>query len=107
MKSNEGPDRIYSAAEGTEIKELGTNTLQHAFQDDSIKQEKWKVAGVKEALMAVSAAVRAKNRVVFQPDEWGGKYLEDLTAGKPVVVKPRGKCKRIYEREGKYILPTW
>ena len=58
-------------------------------------------------MASVSRIVQAGHRVVFQPDEWGGNYMEDLATGKPVVVKPRGKWKRIYERNGKYVMPTW
>ena len=55
-----------------------------------MRQAGWGVALEKEAPLAVSAVVKARNRVVFQPDDWGGCYTQDLAMGRPRTVRPLG-----------------
>ncbi len=42
--------------------------------------------------------MKAGNRVVHQPESYGLSYIESLTTGRK---------KRIYERNGIYVLPAW
>ena len=102
-----GPEKHFIAAEGTEIKMIGTKVLTHAFLDGSADRLKWNVMEkVRKPLGAVSAMVKAKNRVVFQPAEYGGCYIEKLSKGKQPL-KPKGPAKKVFERNGVYELPSW
>ena len=102
-----GPEKHFIAAEGTEIKMIGTKTLTHAFLDGSADKLKWNVMEkVRKPLGAVSAMVKAKNRVVFQPEEYGGCYIEKLQTSTPKL-KPKGRAKKVFERNGVYELPSW
>ena len=86
---------------------IGTKTLTHAFLDGSADKLKWNVMEkVRKPLGAVSAMVKAKNRVVFQPEEYGGCYIEKLSKGKQPL-KPKGQAKKVFERNGVYELPSW
>ena len=96
----------YTAANGEPIVEKGIRTPNLEFSNGDVGQIPFRVMDVNKTLLAVSACVKAKNRVVFQPDEFGGCYVETLTKDTPPL-KPKGRAKRVFERNGVYKLQAW
>ena len=98
--------REYTAANGGCMKEHGTRTPNLEFNNGDVGQIEFRVLDVHKPLLAVSAAVKAKHRVVFQPEEYGGCYIEQLDKNAPPL-KPKGRAKKVFERNGGYVLPAW
>ena len=49
-------------------------------------------------LVAACKVVAAGNRIVLQPENQGGSFIEDVRSKRQ---------KRIFERNGVYVLPCW
>ena len=96
----------YTAANGETIVEKGIRTPNLEFANGDVGQIPFRVMDVNKTLLAVSACVKAKNRVVFQPDEFGGCYIETLTKDAPQL-KPKGRAKKVFEKNGVYKLQAW
>ena len=93
-----GPTKEYIAANGDSITELGKKSPTLAFQNGDVEKLDFKVMKIHKPLVAVSKIVAARNRVVFQPEDAGGSFIENL--------KTKTK-KRVYEKHGVYVLPSW
>ena len=105
--------REYTAASGHAVHEHGIKVPSVEFLDGSVGQIKFHVLDVNKPLLAVSAAVNNKgakgvnqHRVVYQPDAYGGCYIESLDKNSQPM-KPKGRAKKIFERNGTYKMPVW
>ena len=89
--------REYIAANAEKIRELGFKTPTLKFQN--VQSLKFSVMDKPhKPLMAACKVVAAGNRIVLQPEDQGGSFIEDVRS-------KRGK--RIFERSGVYVLPCW
>ena len=98
--------REFVAANKGCMKEYGQRTPNLEFNNGDVGQIAFSVMDVHKPLLGVSATVKAKHRVVFQPEEYGGCYIEQLDKSTPPL-KPKGRAKKVYERNGGYVLPAW
>ena len=98
LESLPGKGQEYTAANGATIEEVGTKTPTLTFQNGDVEKLKFRVMDVHKPLVAVSKIVAAGNKVVFQLEGSGGSYIESLATG---------KRKKVYEKNGVYVLPSW
>ena len=86
----------YIAANAERIRELGFKTLTLKFQNGDVQNLKFSVMDkLQKPLVAACKVVAAGNRIVLQPD---GSFIEDVRSK---------RRKRIFERNGVYVLPCW
>ena len=82
IKVTDGPASrrgvTYEIANGVRIPNLGERRFKGVIEDGSEKQITAQVCSVNQALLSVSKAVRAGNRVVFDQE---GSYIEDKSTG--------------------------
>ena len=77
----------FEAADGTEIKNYGVNTVEFKAGARRIMcSMKFNVADVRKPLAAVSAMVDAGNRVVFEKRDTGS-YVENLSNGERIYLE--------------------
>ena len=99
MQELSGPPQEYIAANAEKIRELGLKTPTLKFQNGDVESLKFRVMDkLHKPLVAASKVVAANNRIVLQPEKHGGSYIEDLTTK---------RRKRVFERNGVYVLPCW
>ena len=80
---------------GQRIRELGVKTPTLNFQNDDVQSLKFSIM---DKLQKPSKVVAASNRIVLQPEDQGGSFLENVRSK---------RRKRIFERNGVYVLPCW
>ena len=91
--------QVYIAANAEKIRELGFTTPTLKFQNGDAHYLKFSVMDkLHKPLVAACKVVAAGNRIVMQPENQGGSFIED--------VRPKRR-KRIFERSGVYVLPCW
>ena len=84
----------YIAANAERIRELGFKTPTLKYQNGDVQSLKFSVMDkLHKQLVAAS-----KVRIVLQPEDQGGSYLEDVRSK---------RRQRIFERNGVYVLPCW
>ena len=89
----------FIAANAEKIGELGFKTPTLKFLNGDVQNVKFSVMDkLHKPLVAACKVVAAGNRIVLQPKNQGGSFIED------VRLKRR---KRIFERNGVYVLPCW
>ena len=94
-----GPAKEYLAANAESIAELGAKTPTLEFQNGDVERLRFKVMDkLHKPLVAASKVVNAGNRVVLQQERHGGSYIENLKTS---------RRKKIYEKNGVYVLPSW
>ena len=87
------------AANAEKIPELGFKTPTLKFQNGDVQNLKISVMDkLHKPLVAACKVVAAGNRIVLQPENQGGSFIEDVRSK---------RRKRIYERNGVYVLPCW
>ena len=98
QESNRAPQE-YIAANAEKIPELGFTTATLKFQNSDVQNLKFSVMDkLHKPLVAACKVVVAGNRIVLQPENQGGSFTEDVRSK---------RRKRIYERNGVYVLPCW
>ena len=99
MQELTGPAQEYVAANAEKIRELAVKTPTLRFQNGDVQSLKFRVMDkLHKPLVAASKVVAAGNRIVLQPEKHGGSYIEDIGTK---------RRKRIFERNGVYVLPCW
>ena len=89
----------YIAANTEKIQELGFKTPTLKLQNGDVKNLKFSVMDkLHKPLVAAWKVVAAGNRIVLQPENQGGSFIEDVRSK---------RRKRVYERNGVYVLPCW
>ena len=89
----------YIAANAEKIRELGFKTPTLKFQNGDVQNFKFSVMDkLHKPVVAVCKVVAACNRIVLQPENQGGSFIEDVRSK---------RRKRIFERNGVYLLPCW
>ena len=87
------------AANSEKIRELGFKTPTLKFQNGDVQNLKFSVMEkLHKPLVAACKVVAAGNRIVLQPENQGGSFIEDVRSK---------RRKRIFERNGVYVLPCW
>ena len=98
QESNRAPQE-YIAANAEKIRELGFKTPTLKFQNGDAQNLKFGVMDkLHKPLVAACKVLAAGNRIVLQPENQGGSFTEDMRSK---------RRKRIYERNGVYVLPCW
>ena len=92
-KSRQG--RMCEVANGVRIANLGGKSFVEITEDGQEKQLVAQVCEVNKALLSVSTAVKAGNRVVFDED---GSYIEN---------RETGQITWLVEEGGMYALTMW
>ena len=97
-QANRAPHK-YIAANAEKIQELGFKTPTLKFQKGDVQNMKFSVMdNLHKPLVAACKVVAAGNRIVMQPESQGGSFIEDV----------RSKhWKRIFVRNGVYVVPCW
>ena len=85
----------YEIANGIRIPNLGEKRFKGSIEDGAEKEITAQVCSVNKALLSVSKAVKAGNRVVFDEE---GSYIED---------KRTGQVTWLVEEGGMYALKMW
>ena len=99
MQELDRASQEYIAANADKIGELGLKTPALKYQNGDEKKLMFSVMDkLHKALVATCKVVAAGNRIVLQPENQGGSFIKD------VLSKRR---KRIFERNGVYVLPCW
>ena len=89
----------YIAANAEKIRELGFKTPTLKFQNGDMQNLKFIVMDkLHKPLVAACKVVAAGNRIVMQSENQGGSFTEDVRSK---------RRKRIFERNGVYVLPCW
>ena len=89
----------YIDANAERIRELGFKTPTLKFQNGDVQSLKYSVMDrLHKPLVAASTVVAAGNRIMLQPEAQGGSYIDDVRSK---------RRKRIFERNGVYVLPCW
>ena len=79
--------------------ELGFKTPTLKFQNGDVQNFKFSVMDkLHKPLVAACKVVAAGNRIVLQPENQGGPFVEDVRSK---------RRERIFERNGVYVLPCW
>ena len=92
-----GAERTYKSACGGSLVESGTSWVDLRCVDGKRLSARFRVMPVTKPLASVSQMVGRGAWVVFRPEEDGGSYL--WTA--------EGSKKRLFCRNGVYVLPVW
>ena len=85
----------YEVANGIRIANLGEREFTGVTQDGGVKRIKAQVCEVNKALLSVSKAVKAGNRVVFDDE---GSFIQN---------KETGEMTWLVEEGGMYALKVW
>ena len=89
----------YIAANAEKIRELGFKTPTLKFQHGDVQNLKFSVVDkLHKPLVAACKVVAAGSRIVLQPEDQGGSFIEDMRSK---------RRKRIFERNGVFVLPCW
>ena len=89
----------YLAANSEKIRELGFKTPTLKFQNGDVQNLKFSVMDkLHKPLVAACKVAAAGNRIVLQPENQGGSFIEDVRSK---------RRKRTFERNGVYVLPCW
>ena len=85
----------YEVANGIRIANLGERQFEGVTEDGGVKNITAQVCSVNKALLSVSKAVKAGNRVIFDDE---GSYIEN---------KETGEVTWLVEEGGMYALKMW
>ena len=89
----------YIAANSEKTRELGFKTPTLKFQNGDVHNLKFSVMDkLHEHVVATWKVVAADNRIVTQPENQGGSFIEDVRSKRK---------KRIFGRNGVFVLPCW
>ena len=89
----------YVAANAEKIRELGFKTASPKFQNGDVQNLKFSVVDkVHKPLVVASKVVAAGTRIVMQPENQGGFFIEGVRSK---------RRKRTSERNGVFVLPCW
>ena len=95
-------DRVpqeYIAARSEKIWSLGSRLRHSKFQNGDVQNLKFSVMDkLHKPLVAGCKVVAARIRIVLQPENQGGSFVEGVRSK---------RRKRIFERNGVYVLPCW
>ena len=79
MQELNRPPREYIAANAEKIRELGFKTPTLKFQNGDVQNLKFSVMDkLHKPLVAACKVVAAGNRIVLQPKNQGGSFIEDM-----------------------------
>ena len=91
--------REYIAPNAERIHELGFKTCTLKVENGDVQSLKFCVLDkLHKPLVWASNVVAESNRIVLQPEDQGGSFLEDVRSK---------RRKRIFERNGVNVLPCW
>ena len=89
----------YIAANAEQIRKLGLKTPTLRFRNGDVQNLKFSVMEkLHKPLVAACKVAAAGNQIVMQPENQGGSFIEDVRSK---------RRKRIFERNGVYMLPCW
>ena len=88
----------YVTANGKPIENLGSRVPHFSFADGSFGALNFEVCKVHKPLVSAVKIVEAQHRITMQPEDWGPSTIENLNTG---------SVKRIFARNGVFVLPAW
>ena len=93
-----GSGSKYTTASNNEVVSQGKKSVVCRFQNGEEGLTTWEVGRIHRPLAAVSKMVKTGHAVWFDSEENGGSGIYSYKTG---------KTKKIYERNGVYVLPAW
>ena len=98
VMEHESSGRLYVAANGTRITDLGRRTPSLWTDDGQVVSAGFSVTNVRRPLLSVSQAVSKGMRIVFDSESNGGSWME---------CKKTGRRMKLEQRNGIFVMRAW